>query len=82
MAEVFITNSVGYTGQATGNLKQARPLELTCRSEAIAPAGCPIMSTCFIVDKSDVAICDGEDKWYLGSDKYVEAGQSFSGLFA
>lgn len=82
MAEVFITNSEGYTGPTTNNLKRARPLELTSRSEAIAPAGCPIMSTCFIVDKFDVAICDGEDKWYMGSDKFVEAGQPFSGLFA
>lgn len=81
MAEVYITNSVGFTGPTTNHLKRTRPLELASRSEAIAPAGCPIMSTCFIVDKFEVAVCDGEDKWYLGGDKYVEAGQAFSGLF-
>lgn len=84
MAEVFITNSEGYTGPATGNLKRARPLEMASRSEAIAPAGCPIMSHVLIVDKNDVAICDGEDKWYMyknGENKYVEAGQPFSALY-
>lgn len=81
MAEVFVTSSDGYTGPTTGSLKRARPLALTCRSEAIAPAGCPIKSTCLIVDKYDVAICDGENRWYLGRDKYVEAGQPFTGLY-
>lgn len=84
MAEVFITNSEGYTGQATRNLKRARPLEMASRSEAIAPAGCPIMSQIFVVDKNDVAICDGEDRWYMYVDKevkHVEAGQPFSDLY-
>ena len=81
MAEVFIVKDEGFVGNVPDKLRRTHPLELTCRSEAIAPSGCPIMSTVFIVDKHEVAISDGENKWYLGSDKYVEAGQAFSGLF-
>lgn len=84
MAEVFITNSEGYTGPTTAKLPRSRPLEMAARSEAVAPAGCPIMSACLIVDKNNVAICDGEDRWYMYIDKevkYVEAGQPFSNLY-
>lgn len=84
MAEVFITNSEGYTGPTTAKLPRSRPLEMASRSEAIAPAGCPIRSTVFIIDKQNAAFCDGEDRWYAyvdGEVKYVEAGQPFSGLF-
>jgi len=85
MAEVFITKAEGFVGNVPDTLRRAHPLELSCRSEAIAPAGCPIMSACLIVDKMKAAISDGENKWYMRDDggnvKFVEAGQEFSGLF-
>lgn len=85
MRDIYILNPEGYTGPTTNNFPRARPLELACRSEAIAPAGCPIRSTAFIVDKQNAAFCDGEDRWYTNIDnevKYVDAGQPFSNLYA
>ena len=81
MAEVFIVSAEGFIGKVTDKLRRTQPLKLGCRSEAIAPTGCPIMSEVFIVDKYEVAISDGENRWYMGKDKCVEAGQPFSGLF-
>lgn len=70
--------------QPTG-LSRVFPVELGANIDGIAPAGLPIMSTCFIVEKMDVAISNGRDEWYAtaenGSVKYIAAGQPWSDLF-
>ncbi|MBR5862183.1 MAG: hypothetical protein IKZ08_02535 [Bacteroidales bacterium] len=45
------------------------------------PAGCPIMTTLFVVDKLGVAVCDGNNNWYRKADTPVAAGQPISALF-
>lgn len=57
------------------------PVEIAVKSWEIMPSGLPIMSSAFIVDKMDVAICDGEDHWYIESDKLFNAGQPWSVMF-
>ena len=67
------------------NLPRSYPVELGDTVDGTAPAGLPIMSTCFIVDKMDVAICDGKDRWYItsgGNVKSIAAGQTWAELFA
>lgn len=72
-------------GSALRNdLARTYPLELTDTLDGTAPAGCPIMSTCFVVDKQDVAFCNGKDQWFAsngGTVKSINAGQSWSELF-
>lgn len=68
------------------DLKRVYPLELADPDvNCIAPAGCPIMSNCFIVEKMDAAISDGKDNWFrIGDDgtvKSIAAGESWAGLF-
>lgn len=66
-------------------LPRVFPVELGANIDGIAPAGLPIMSSCFIVEKMDVAICNGRDQWYTtnanGATKYISAGQPWSALF-
>lgn len=66
-------------------LPRVFPVELADNIDGIAPAGLPIMSACFIVEKMDVAVCNGRDQWYItGADstvKYISAGQPWSDLF-
>lgn len=73
-------------GSALRNdLARTYPLELTDTLDGTAPAGCPIMSTCFVVDVMDVATCDGKDNWYTyrdGGVASIKAGQTRSELFA
>ena len=57
------------------------PVELSVVSTEIMPTGLPHGSSAFIVDKLDVAFCDGEDNWYREADKPVKAGQPWSALF-
>ena len=66
------------------DLPRAYPVELadTVASGNTAPAGCPIMSACFLVDKFDVAISDGEDGWYLKGGKSIRAGEPWANLYA
>lgn len=33
-------------------------------STDVIPKGCPIYTQAYIVDKLNVAICDGKDNWY------------------
>lgn len=66
------------------DLPNVDPWELADNLDGIAPAGCPIMSTCFVVDKQDVAFCNGKDQWFAsngGTVKSINAGQSWSELF-
>ena len=66
------------------DLPNVEPWELADNLDGIAPAGCPIMSTCFVVDKQDVAFCNGKDQWFAsngGTVKSINAGQSWSELF-
>ncbi len=62
-------------------LGRVTPLELADNSDGIAPADCPIMSTCVIVDKMDVAVSDGRGGWYISSGKSIKAGDSWANLF-
>lgn len=58
--------------------------EMAAKSTDILPSGSPIMSTIFVVDKMDIVVCDGEDKWYSSVDGIVtsaNAGQPISALF-
>ena len=68
------------------NLPRSYPVELGDTLDGTAPAGLPIMSTCFIVDKLCAAFCDGKDNWFCyGSDgtvKSITAGQTWAELFA
>ena len=60
------------------------PFEGAARSEATLPAGWPIRSNIFVVDKMDVVMCDGRDTWYRnanGTIKSAAAGQPISALF-
>lgn len=66
------------------DLPNVGPWELADNLDGIAPAGCPIMSTCFVVEKLDVAFCNGKDQWFAsngGTVKSINAGQSWSELF-
>lgn len=45
------------------------------------PSDCYIGTPIFIVDKLDVAFCDGNDNWYREAGKPVAAGQPVSALF-
>lgn len=66
-------------------LPRVFPVELADNIDGTAPAGLPIMSTCFIVEKMDVAICNGRDEWYItcadGSVKSIGAGKNWAELF-
>lgn len=66
------------------NLPVRRVVEAADNVDGIAPAGLDIMTTCFIVEKMGVAVCDGRDKWYAsvgGIVKSISAGQPWSDLF-
>lgn len=63
------------------NLPSTQTWDMAGLSTDILPANCPIMSTIFVVDKMDVAICDGEGNWYREAGKPVKAGQPISALF-
>lgn len=60
------------------------PVELADNLDGIAPAGMPIMSACLIVEKMDVAVCNGRNEWYRkngdGITK-ITAGQPWTELF-
>ena len=58
------------------------PYDLAARSEETLPFDCSIMTTLFVVDKMDVVVCDGDNRWYREADKPVASGQPISALFA
>ena len=66
------------------DLPRAYPVELadTTAGGNTAPAGCPIMSSCFLIDKFDVAVCDGQDNWYIKGGKSIRAGEPWANLYA
>lgn len=77
----YITKSNGYSLR----LPHANPTELADTSDGTAPSGFPIMSTCFIVDQMDIAVCDGSDRWYVSTSSGVasiEAGQTWAELYS
>ena len=59
----------------------AHPYDLAAKSTDVLPAGCPMMTRLFVVDKMDVIVCDGEDNWYREADNPKPAGQFISILF-
>ena len=80
----YITKKDERIAQPSG-LARVFPVELADNIDGIAPAGLSIMSTCFIVEKMDVAVSNGRDQWYTtssdGAVKSITAGQSWSELF-
>jgi len=54
--------------------------------DGIAPAGCPIATTCLLVEKHDYVVCDGYDRWFLetlsGEGKFINAGEPWSKLYS
>lgn len=69
----------------TTQLPRVFPLELGDNIDGTAPAGLCIMSACLIVEKMDVAVCNGRDEWYIKTAegvKKISAGQPWSDLFA
>lgn len=53
-------------------------------STEIIPKGCGRYARAFVIDKMDIAICDGNDTWYVGEPGKVvsaKAGQPWSDLF-
>ena len=66
------------------NLPVRGAVDIADNVDGIAPAGLDIMTTCFIVEKMGVAVCNGRDKWYAiggGTVKSISAGQPWSDLF-
>jgi len=69
--------------QLTTPFERVYPEELADVSDrGTAPAGCPIATHCFLVDKFEFVICNGKDKWYLRNGNFVNAGDPWSKLFA
>ena len=70
-------------GNFTG-IPREFPVDIAANIEDTAPAGLPIFSTCFVVEKLDIAFSDGKDNWYAHSGSGVvsiKAGQPWSALF-
>lgn len=72
------------TGISGDTFMTAHPYDMAAKSTDILPYDCPIMTNIFVVDKMDVVVCDGDDKWYSSVDGVVtsaNAGQPISALF-
>lgn len=69
------------TSTTDAGLQNSYPYDMAATTKYTLPAGCPIMTTIFIVDKIAVAFSDGEDHWYCDADTPVDAGQPVSALF-
>lgn len=65
----------------SGPVSSRYEAEIASTSDETLPAGLPVGSTIFVVDKMNVVVCDGKDNWYREADKPVEAGQPISALF-
>lgn len=58
--------------------------EIPVLSNEIIPKGCDRYEQAYIIDKADVAICDGNDTWYrqtLSGVVSAQAGQPWTALF-
>lgn len=62
-------------------LNSCDPWEISANSDAILPAGAPIMSYIFVPDKVAVVFCNGKNQWYREEDKPVDAGKPIADLF-
>ena len=83
MTEVYEILKLADDGTVLG-VETKRTWMLPVKSTDMIPKDCPIYTQAFVVDKLDIAVCDGEDKWYAqGSGGVVSAtaGQSWSALF-
>ena len=73
---------------AEGNIISSRIVnyhDIYVNSDEIIPKGMAKGRPALIIDKMDVAICDGSDTWYAGNAGNVrsaKAGQPWSTLFA
>lgn len=71
-----------------GNVLELSPVmrpDLRVTSDQLMPKGMGLGTQVFVIDKMDVAICDGKNNWYAGASGKVtvgQAGQPFSVLFA
>lgn len=75
--KVYLLNAFA----AVPGCPNVHPYEGGARSGAPLPAGWPIRSAIFVVDKMDVIVCDGQDNWYREKDKPFPAGQPISAMF-
>lgn len=72
---------------ANGNVTSSRVVtyhDIYVSVDEIIPKGMAKGRPAFIIEKMDVAICDGNDTWYAGSAGNVrsaKAGQPWSTLF-
>lgn len=69
------------TGTTRKDFESGYPMELGGNIDDTLPAGCPIMSTLFVVEKMAVVVSNGKDQWYREADKPADAGQPISTLF-
>ena len=72
---------------ANGNVTSSRVVtyhDIYVGVDEIIPKGMAKGRPAFIIEKMDVAICDGKDTWYAGTPGNVrtaKAGQPWSALF-
>jgi hypothetical protein len=81
MTGVFETIKTDDQGNVLELAPASRP-ELRVTSDQIIPKGMGLGTLAFVIDKMDIAICDGKDNWYNKKDQPVAAGSPFSALFA
>lgn len=83
MTEVYEILTVAADGSIE-KVESKRTWMIPVKSTDIIPKGCSIYTQAFVVDKMNVAICDGNDNWYAQGDSGIVsavAGQPFSALF-
>ena len=72
---------------ANGNVTSSRVVtyhDIYVSVGEIIPKGMAKGRVAFIIEKMDVAVCDGKDTWYAGSPNNVrsaKAGQLWAALF-
>lgn len=80
MADYFYNVTVDATGK-TVKMETAPQRKIRVCSTEIMPVDFSLGDEAVIVDKIDVAICDGKGNWYREADKPVAGGQPWSALF-
>lgn len=80
MPEIIETIEVSASGEITKRRSREVP-ELYVMSDEIAPVGEKRGSRAFIIDKFAVAVCTGDDRWYIKQDgqiTVITSGQAWS----
>jgi len=72
---------------AEGNIVSTKTVtyhDIYVNSDEIIPKGVAKGRMAFIIEKMDIAVCNGKDTWYSGSPSDIrsaKAGQPWSALF-